>query len=464
MGSELPPALAAQERYDEALARLESTAQRKAKRNEVTEDGLALTFCTANPMQRYVALWGRWLIWSGSVWKEDGTLAVYDRIRGHVRASTDGDRDWLKANVIAAVERLAKSDRRYAATSDQWDRHDWLLNTPSGIVDLSTGELHDPDPEAYLTKSTAMAPAGECPTWQRFLEQVTGGDAEYVDFLQRVAGYAATGSTREHALFFLYGSGGNGKGTFLNTLQKVLGDYATVASMETFVESKTERHPTDLAMLRGARLVLAQETEEGRAWAESRIKALTGGDPITARFMRADFFTFEPKFKLLIAGNHKPRLRNVDEAIKRRLHLLPFTVAFKGEHRDPALGDKLLREGPGILRWIVDGALAYQRDGLNPPKVVTAATAEYFAAENLFDQWLEDCCERGPNLWETPGRLFASWRRYAEGANEKVGTQKAFGERLSAAGFHGGNSRSKGGRHWDGLRLRPEIEPEPWLE
>ncbi|MEQ8857751.1 MAG: phage/plasmid primase, P4 family [Pseudomonadales bacterium] len=407
-------------------------------------------------MLRYVALWNRWLAWDDRAWREDDTLAVYDRIRAHVRAATASDKDWLKATIIASVERLAKSDRRYAATADQWDRHDWLLNTPTGIADLATGQVHDSDPDAHLTKLTGFGPSGDCPTWRRFLDQVAGGDADYVAFLQRVAGYAATGSIREHALFFLYGSGANGKGTFLNTLQKVLGDYATVSSMETFTESKVDRHTTELAMLRGARLVLAQETEEGRAWAESRIKALTGGDPVTARYMRQDNFTFYPKFKLLIAGNHKPRLRNVDEAMRRRLHLLPFVVTFRGENRDPDLADKLLAEGPGIMRWIVEGALAYQAEGLNPPEVVTNATADYFAGENMLQEWLAERCDLGPDYWEPSSRLFESWKHFAERANEKTGTKKTLGERLEAAGFRGGNTASRGGRHWQGLRLKSE--------
>ncbi|MCB1685950.1 MAG: hypothetical protein KDI31_15755, partial [Pseudomonadales bacterium] len=186
---------------DDTIARLD----KRRKPSEVNEDALALTFCAAEPLLRYVALWNRWMTWTGTVWAEDDTLNVFDRVRRHVRSITDGDSDWLKANVIAAVERLAKADRRYAATSDQWDRHDWLLNTPGGFIDLTTGTTHGSDPEAYLTKLTGTTAGGGCPTWLRFLSQVCKADAEYMAFLQRVAGYAATGSTREHALFFLYG-------------------------------------------------------------------------------------------------------------------------------------------------------------------------------------------------------------------------------------------------------------------
>jgi P4 family phage/plasmid primase-like protien len=400
---------------------------------DLSEDQLALGFCTAHPGLRHVQSWGRWMRWTGTVWAEDRTAYVYDKIREHIRATVTGPSTakWLRAPVVAGVERMSKTDRRYAMEDDIWDTDDWVLNTPDGTVNLKTAAVHDNVQGDYLTKITGngIGP-GDCPEWLTFLKQVTGGDQYYVDFLQRVVGYAATGSTREHALFFLYGNGGNGKGTFLNTIQKIMGDYAVVASMETFTESRSERHPTDLAMLRGARLVLAQETEEGRAWAEPRIKALTGGDPISARYMRQDFFTYLPKFKLLIAGNHKPRLKNVDEAMRRRLHLLPFVHEFIGNACDPDLGDKLMVEAEAILGWIVDGAAAYQAEGLNPPGVVTDATAAYFASEDLFGQWLDECCELGASEWHPSQRLFQSWSDFATGAGEPHVTRTSFAERM----------------------------------
>ena len=448
---------------EQRAADLELVANARAA--NPTEDALALSFCEAQPALRFVSRWNRWMQWDGVRWCEDDTLAVFDAVRQHVRRMVGNEKDGAsltRAQSIAAIEKLTKSDRRYAATTDQWDRNDWLLNTPGGIVDLRTGELTQADPAEYLTKVTSVAPGGDCPAWLCFLEDVTGGDEDFAAFLQRVAGYAATGSTAEHAMFFLYGAGGNGKGTFLNTLSRILGDYTAVSSMETFTESKSDRHPTDLAMLRGARLVLAQETEEGRAWAESKIKSLTGGDPITARYMRQDFFTFEPKFKLLIAGNHKPSLRNIDEAIRRRLHLLPFEQSFTQGRCDTGLPDRLMAEAGGILQWIIDGCLQYQRYGLAPPRAVSDATAEYFAAENIFEQWLQDVCNVAPELWDTPGRLFASWKRYAEAAHERVGTQKLLAERLAGAGFKSGNTRTKGGRHWNGLRVRFEDSESQW--
>ena len=195
-------------------------------------------------------------------------------------------------------------------------------------------------------------------------------------------GYCITGSTREHGLFFFYGTGANGKSVLLNTVSGILGDYHRTAPIETFTASSVDRHPTELAGLQGRRLVTAIETEEGRRWAESRIKALTGGDKISARFMRADFFEYTPAFKLVIAGNHKPGLRSVDEAIRRRFHLIPFTVTIPEEKRDPDLFEKLSKEWPGILDWMINGAMHWQESGLRPPEAVTAATKAYLEAED----------------------------------------------------------------------------------
>ncbi|WP_048862215.1 phage/plasmid primase, P4 family, partial [Acidisphaera rubrifaciens] len=260
-------------------------------------------------------------------------------------------------------------------------------------------------------------------------------DADLVRFLQRAAGYALTGSTREHALFFGYGTGGNGKGVFLNTLAGIFGDYATIAPMETFAATQTDRHPTELAMLRGARLVTAQETEQGRAWAESRIKSLTGGDPITARFMHKDFFTFTPQFKLFIAGNHKPALRNVDEAMRRRMHLIPFTVTIPPDQRNPNLGAELKAEWPAILAWAIAGCLDWQRNGLAAPAAVTAATEEYLKGEDAFGQWVDECCEVGRHREEGSSALYAAWRTWAERAGEQPGTQKRFSQSLLERGY-----------------------------
>lgn len=428
----------------------------------ISDDELASRFTARHGAGfRHVAAWGHWFAWTGQVWRREDTLQVFDLARAICREASRetakrADRPKIaSAQRVSAVERLARADRQHAATVDQWDADPWSLNTPAGIVDLRTGRAARHRPDAYLTKITAVAPERvPTPNWSRFLDRVTGGDKALQGFLARVVGYGLTGETREHALFFFYGTGGNGKGVFLNTVAGVLGDYASVAPMETFTATSTDRHPTDLAMLRGARLVTAQETEEGRRWAESKIKALTGGDPITARFMRQDFFTFVPQFKLLIAGNHKPGLRNVDEAVRRRFHLIPFTISIPTEEQDPELPAKLRAEWPGILAWAIDGCRTWQAEGLAPPKAVSEATREYLEAEDSFAAWMEDELEPHDGCFETSATLFGSWRAWAERAGERAGSQKRFAQMMAARGAVKGKDAAQMKRGFWGFRLR----------
>jgi putative DNA primase/helicase len=273
-------------------------------------------------------------------------------------------------------------------------------------------------------------------------------------YLQRVVGYCLTGVTSAHALFFLYGTGANGKSVFVNVITTILGDYAANAPMDTFMEARTDRHPTDLAGLRGARFVSSIETEQGRRWNESKVKAITGGDKVSARFMRQDFFEYVPQFKLVIAGNHKPSIRNVDEAMKRRLHLIPFTVTVPPEKRDGKLTEKLLQERDGILAWAVEGCLAWQRGGLKQPACVLSATDEYFEAEDALGQWIDERCLLAKACREGVSELFADWREWAERAGDYVGSVKRFSESMAARKFE--KCRLTGGaRALTGLSLRP---------
>jgi putative DNA primase/helicase len=289
-------------------------------------------------------------------------------------------------------------------------------------VDLRTGVDHPYRREDYITKIAACSSGGECPLWYAFLKRITDEDLKLQHYLQRMAGYCLTGSVREHVFFFLYGTGANGKGVFLNTLAGIWNDYAVVAPMEMFIETPYDRHPTELAHLRGARLVIAQETERGKRWAQSKIQALTGGDPITARYMRQDFFTFRPQFKLVIAGNHKPSLRSVNDAIRRRLHLVPFIVTIPLTERDPDLFEKLKPEWSGILQWAIDGCLEWQHIGLAPPPAVVAASDAYFAEEDVLGTWIEECCAVDTAYSQLSSALFENWKRWADAAGEWPGT------------------------------------------
>jgi putative DNA primase/helicase len=449
---------------DAIRARVASLAGQPARtidEAEITEDSLAKKFTLNHPELRYVAQWGKWMRWTGARWLEDTTLHVFDLARAicvteannyilSSNASPTGVRRIKSASTRAAVENLARADRAHAATTEQWDADPWLLNTPAGIVDLRTGESRAARLEDYCCRATAVAPGGDAPTWRQFLADATAGDLELQSFLQRMAGYALTGLTIEHALFFVYGTGGNGKGTFLNTLHRLIGDYARVASMETFTESKFDRHPQELASLLGARMVTAQETEAGKRWNEQRITAMTGGDPITARFMRQNEFTFIPQFKLIIAGNHKPGLRSVNEAIRRRLHLIPFTQ--RPEKPNPRLSEQLWTEAAGILAWAVEGAAQWAAKGLAAPSSVKAATDDYLSAEDTMQIWIDECCTVLKSLSYKSSELYKNYRDWCEERNEFVGTQKRFSQDIESRGFK--IERSNGASRMLGIGLK----------
>ena len=438
---------------------------------EFCDEALTLAFSERHADDlRYCDAFGRWYQWDGGRWSPDEKRCVFTLARAHCRnkaaeamAAFRNDKTADKiasAKTVAAVVNLARYDPRHATAHADWDSDPWALNTPGGTVDLRTGSLCPHDRRDLHSKTTAVAPtpAGtDCPLWTAFINRIMADDGDLTRFLQRLMGYALTGLTTEHILAFLYGTGANGKGVFLNTLAAILGDYATVSPMETFTDSSNDRHPTELAMLKGARLVAAQETEEGRRWAESKIKALTGGDPITARFMRQDFFTFVPQFTLLVAGNHKPGLRNFGEAIRRRLNLVPLAVTIPPEERDPQLPDKLKAEWPAILRWAIDGCLEWQRIGLAQPHAVVAATEEYFLEEDSLTQWVDDSIVIDPLNFESSSDLFASWRIWAERAGLAPGTQRAFVQTLQNHGYQ--PLRRNKSRGFIGIRLSALTTP-----
>jgi putative DNA primase/helicase len=419
-----------------------------------TEEAIALAFADRHAHElRHVAVWGRWLHYDGARWAFDDTLHSFERARVICRevSAETGKAQIAMAKTVAAVERLARADRRLAATQDQWDAGTMLLNGPDGVVNLATGKIRPHEATDYMTKITAVSPRGDCPRWLSFLRRITADNVELQAFLQRMCGYALTGSTREHALFFGYGTGANGKTVFTDTVSGILADYHCTAPIETFTATKVDRHPTELADLRGARLVTAVETEDGRRWAESRIKMLTGGEKVKARFMRQDLFEFRPQLKLLITGNHKPGLRSVDEAMRRRFNLIPFTVTIPPSERDKELTEKLRGEWPGILAWMVQGCLAWQQHGLAPPGSVLAATAEYLAGEDAVAAWIEERCEEDPQAHTSATELYASWKEWAEQSGEYVGSMKRLGSALEDKGFE--PRRTMKARGHIGLRL-----------
>lgn len=407
---------------------------------------------------------GKWFEYDGNTWRICRMPVAFNyaaELIDKIGRDSPSGPAMQKARFCASVETYAKASPVFRRGAEYWDRDPMLLGTPGGTVDLRTGKLRPSMQSDCITKSTAVPPDvfEDCPAWHNFLDQATAGDEGMQRYLQQICGYSLTGLTSEQALFFIYGGGGNGKGVFINTVQQVMGEYAKTAAMETFAARKGSSHPTELAMLRGARMVTASETEEGAAWAEARIKQLTGGDLITARFMRQDFFEFMPQFTLIIVGNHKPALRTVDDAMRRRFNIIPFTI--KPKKPDPKLTEKLKDEWPAILRWMINGALDWQINGLVRPQSVVDATAEYFDDQNSFQQWIDQECSvdlDNPHCYERAPVLFESWVRFAKAQAVEVGDIKSFKPAMIRAGFD--HKRYNYGRFFIGIRLKSSPDSE----
>lgn len=426
-----------------------------------SDDTLALRFAAEHSDYLRCIPGLGWYRWDGNCWKADqGT--VRETIRKLCRDAAEEAKDSTtalklgSAHKIAAVESLARFDSRIVAPIDRWDCSPWLLNTQSGVIDLQSGELSPPDPSLLTSRIATASPGGEAPRWITFLAELTAGDADLAGYLQRLAGYCLTGSTREQSLFFLLGAGANGKSVFVAVLRSVLGDYATTAVSDLLTDSILSRHPTEIASLRGARFVIVPEVERRARFAESRMKALTGGDQVAARFMRQDLFTFTPQFKIMITGNRVPELASVDEASRRRLQIIPFGQVVPAEKRDPLLVDKLLSERDGILAWAINGCLDWQLLGLQPPPSVRDLSGFYLDAQDLVGRFIDARCEGDASFAEGSSELFLNWSAWCREQAEPPGSQRAFVQELHMRGCHG--SRSGQRRTIRGLRLRVDQE------
>ena len=404
-----------------------------------------------------------WYRWNNYRWEMDNRAqTIWDASKYlKILCDTHSEGKRLRMSQVRGVLERARSEPGIAVTQDAWDRDDYLLGTPHNTIDLRDGDLIRCTPEHHITKATNIDPSGDCPRWREFISEISQGNPDLEIYLQIISGYFLTGWTKEQAMFFLYGPGGNGKSVFAETLAYIMGDYAVTVPPETFAMGGFDRHPTEIARMAGARLVYASETSEGRRWNAARIKQLTGGDKIAARFMRQDFFEFTPRFKILILGNHKPSLQNVTEAERRRLHVIPLEFVPHTPDRD--LQEKLRSEAAGILEWAIEGAHLWRHKGLAKPHIVAKATEEYFAEQDTFRQWLEEDCQCEPgnsNLLESAANLYRSWRSYAENAGEDIESQKSFGNRLRNAGLSREikrNSSGKNTRVWLGIKLSSPL-------
>lgn len=409
----------------------------------MSEDAMALDFAAMAEARYRWSPGLDWLVDDRIVWTRDTSLTRYTLAREVARstarqalAETGKESDARKiatAKTVNAILALAQSDPRLVVPAAAWDADLMVLNTPKGIVDLRTGVLRARGAAEYVTQAARVAPAaGPCPTWLRFLDQVFMGDRDLIEFMRRALGYSLTGDRREQVLFFWYGLGANGKSVLIDLIQWLIGEYALKLPASVLMQSKGERHPTELAQLRGKRLAVSSELDESSFFNESLIKELTGDAVLTARFMRQDFFEFAMTQKHVIVGNFKPRLKGGDPAIARRMLLVPFLASFKGKARDPKMLEKLKAEAPAILHWIVGGAADWARDGLAVPESVRAASADYLADNDDLALWMEECCDIEAGAQCKASDAYASFSAWKKARGEHAPSLTSWGSRITS--------------------------------
>ena len=423
-------------------------------------------------MLRYEHKQGRWLIWNKHRvrWVEDKAsevrkFAVLAARRRRALAARSADTDTSKKEIkwsfeseqknrIDAALDIARSLPPISDPGDRWDANPWLFGVANGIVDLKTGKLCEELPNDRITKHSPVSflHDAQCPRFERFLTEIFIGDTALVDYMQRMVGYCLTGSVGEQCVFCWYGAGANGKTTLCLALRYIFGDYAVNLPFSA-LEMKN-RNSNDLVALVGARLVTAVETNEGVRLNEARIKALTGGDPITARRLYHESFTFEPTHKLVLAFNHKPVIADDSEGMWRRVRLTPFTCSFQGQQADKELLDKLRSEAPGILAWAVRGCLLWRKNGLGAPAAVVNATAAYREESDHIGEFIEENCVVEPGGTVPSRVIWACYQSWAAEAEEVPLSRKTFTERLERRGFRRDRSGHGGTRTWAGIRVR----------
>jgi putative DNA primase/helicase len=410
-----------------------------------------------------------WLVWGGAVWCLDELEVAVEQTRSFVESERDAAIDpreraaMSKVGFVTAVEKISRSDPAFAVHQGMLDRDPWLLGVLGGVVELRTGDMRPGHPREFmLTRQTAVAPAPpgtHAPNWFAFLDQATRSDRELQGFLQRWAGYCLSGDVTEEVLAFLFGPGGNGKGVLLSAITRIMGTYSVSLPMEAFTVGA--RLPAEYyrAQMAGARLVTASETESGRVWAESQIKELTGNEAaVSARHPRGRPFSYRPQCKLQFVGNHAPKLRGRSPAMERRLRMVPFL--YRPAEVDPKLKDRLRDEWPAILRWMIDGCLDWQRQGLGTAAAIQQASDQYFDQQDVFGSWLEERCILAVMLSTRTGELYSDYQTWCIANGEAALSSSEFAEARNAT--PGLIMKTRNGTRWIvGVGLRASHDA-PW--
>ena len=401
-----------------------------------------------------VRQWGKWFNWDGDTWSEDVTgsrmepmRSMFDKAQNHPAAEKllVPTRRGLfgRKNSMENALSLVGTDRKVRATPEIWDADPWVLGVPGGVVDLKTGKLVAAAREQYVTMRCRVAPKqGEPRLWLSKLEQWTGGDADIIGFLRRYLGYALTGDSREQCMAFFYGPAQAGKGTIMRTVSSIMGagsdgpdsrSYHYETPISAFLESRGEKHSTELAAFYKKRLITAEEPNAGAKWDEGKLKWITGGSQITARFISRDNFSFTMSGKIIVAANHRPRLGSTDKSIRRRIMVVPFENPVSDEARDNALDDRLRDEWPQILDWLIQGCLEWQDCGLGVPERIAGATDSYLESEDTIGAWMEECCERHRDTLGSS--LYRSYADWCESNGDNAFGRRRWSDALVEKGF-----------------------------
>jgi putative DNA primase/helicase len=454
------------ESTEEAEALRES--ERRSARLSPSDSGNALRFVDMHGTNaKYVREYAKWILWNGARWLVDGDGAVRlakatARSIYSEAGSSDDSKELMRharqsesLRAIEAMLKLARAEEGMTVSQGELDSDPMLLGAFNGTVDLRTGELVPAQRAHMISKSVATEfdPCATCPLFERVVAEIMGDNEELIAYLRRLTGYALTGQTSEQIIVFAHGTGANGKSTLLVTLRGVWGDYGAQTPSETLMSRRDEGIRNDIARLRAARLVTCNETEDGKRVAESMLKQLTGGDPITTRFLHKEYFEFVPKFKIILAANHRPIIRGSDDGIWRRIHLLPFTVSIPPERRDKTLSEKLRPEWPGILAWAVRGCLEWQNLGLAPPAEVVQATQDYHDEMDLIGRWIAEQCIQAPSVRVQVSFAFNDYVKWAESQGAHPMSMMSFSRKLEDRGYE---KRKSGNMHFVGLGLKGE--------
>lgn len=433
---------------------------------------------------RAIGEFDRFIIRNGPIWKLDdvGNPFVGDLLRRYTESKFsdirnivgDDEADQLEKTVgtygwqHSVMRFLLYKHLELRVTANDLDSNPDILNTDKGVYCLKTGKLIPSTsglPQDICLKVAGVVPdfEMETPTWDKFLYDITLGDKQILEYLNIYFGYATTGHTLEHVFFVITGKGGNGKSTMLKVLADVLGDYAVTVPGNVFLQTPGREHPTELMTFQGRRLVVASEFSQRAVWDLGRIKTLTGGDKISARRMHKDFVEFDPTHTIVIAANHKPKVEYVDDAIRRRTRLIPFDLELKESEKDPDLPDKLRKEYPGILAWLIRGSIKWYAKRLPAtPSKVKVATNTYFGDSDIVKMWLEDCCVLDPDTFVRADPLYQSWRYYLKQQGELAGSKQGFHDLLARFGITPSKKYidKRQVRIYEGVRLQEEQMQE----